>query len=556
MTRALEAEGVAQDRGLRRGPEALRPPGPVGGRGRGRSGATGSPRSRRSCGGVPGVTVIVYDQRCAAEARRLRKRGELAEPPRRVVINEAVCEGCGDCSTKSNCLSVLPLDTEFGEKRQIHDLVVQPRLHVPRGRLPVVRHPHAEARRGDAVRDRPAPIAGRPVALPSGALPTPATARRSTASTASTSPGIGGTGVVTANRILAAAAEAAGLRRRRHGPDRAVAEGRRGRVAPAPGPTDRSALGSATVGTGGADLYLSGDILQAAGADPSRQGRARPHDRGGRPRASRPPRRCCRPSSRRRTCRRSQQAIAERVGAGPGRVRRLQAHRRDGLRQPPARQRRAARRGLPAGRAAARRSPTSSRPSQRQGQAAADNREAFEWGRWAVHDPAAVEATPRRRRARPTDGGRPSIFDPSPTRRPTAAQLVVGRGRCPARSRDLLDPAGRAGRRLPERGARPSGSSTWSSARPARDDADHGWALTRAGRRVVVQAPHLQGRVRGRPPAPARSTTTRSPATSASRAPYSVTYHLHPPVLRRLGLKQEAADGQAVRARLPRAARG
>src|SRR6516165_9160464 len=70
------------------------------------SAATGSPRSRK---------------RCAAQARRLRGRGLLAEPPRRVYINEAVCEGCGDCGAKSNCLSVLPLATEFGEKRQVHD---------------------------------------------------------------------------------------------------------------------------------------------------------------------------------------------------------------------------------------------------------------------------------------------------------------------------------------------------------------------------------------------------------------------------------------------------
>ena len=68
---------------------------------------------------IPGLTGIVYDQTCATEKRRRRKRGKMIDPPKRTVINEAVCEGCGDCGVQSNCVAVMPLDTEFGRKRAI-----------------------------------------------------------------------------------------------------------------------------------------------------------------------------------------------------------------------------------------------------------------------------------------------------------------------------------------------------------------------------------------------------------------------------------------------------
>jgi indolepyruvate ferredoxin oxidoreductase len=68
---------------------------------------------------IPGVTVLIYAQTCATEKRRRRKRGKLEDPMKFVVINELVCEGCGDCSVESNCLSVVPKETPFGRKRQI-----------------------------------------------------------------------------------------------------------------------------------------------------------------------------------------------------------------------------------------------------------------------------------------------------------------------------------------------------------------------------------------------------------------------------------------------------
>lgn len=147
-----------------------------------------------------GVSVIVYDQTCAAEKRRRRKRGKYPDPPRRVFINEDVCEGCGDCGVQSNCVAIQPVETELGRKRQIDQSVCNKDFSCLKGFCPSF----VTVEGGELRKDR-----GGVGNVPFEALPEPGIA-------ASADPygivltGIGGTGVVTIGAIVAMAAHMEG----------------------------------------------------------------------------------------------------------------------------------------------------------------------------------------------------------------------------------------------------------------------------------------------------------------------------------------------------------
>ena len=143
-----------------------------------------------------GTTVLLYDQTCATEKRRRRKRGTMAKAPRRVFINPLVCEGCGDCSVKSNCVSVEPLDTEFGRKRKINQSSCNQDYSCVEGFCPSFIT--LEGAEGAQSKKAPAALTADSTPLPEFE---PLTGVRKILFT-----GVGGTGVTTVASILAMAA--------------------------------------------------------------------------------------------------------------------------------------------------------------------------------------------------------------------------------------------------------------------------------------------------------------------------------------------------------------
>jgi indolepyruvate ferredoxin oxidoreductase len=223
---------------------------------------------QRELRAVPGVTALVYDQTCAAEKRRRRKRGRFPDPPKRVFINDLVCEGCGDCSRTSNCLAVVPVETEFGRKRAIDQSNCNKDYSCVDGFCPsFVTVEGGEPKRrpsGDLGEDRlpplPEPV---PPALdrPYGILIT----------------GVGGTGVVTIGALLGMAA---------HLEDKGCAVLDMTGLAQKGGAVtshvriahSQDEIHAVRIAAGGADLLLGCDLVVAAGAEALgklQQGRSR-----------------------------------------------------------------------------------------------------------------------------------------------------------------------------------------------------------------------------------------------------------------------------------------
>jgi len=200
---------------------------------------------------VPGVTVLLHDQHCAADLRSMRRRGQAPKPATRVHINERVCEGCGDCAKQSSCMSVTPVDTEFGPKRSIHQSSCNTDLSCLKGDCPsflqitVTAQPRAKA----------------PWPEPPAQLPVPVPAVRRDGFTMRM-PGVGGTGVVTVSQIVQMAALLDG--RHSLGLDQTGLSQKGGPVVSDVLIADRPLTASSHAGAGAADLLLGFDIIGAA----------------------------------------------------------------------------------------------------------------------------------------------------------------------------------------------------------------------------------------------------------------------------------------------------
>ena len=206
---------------------------------------------------LKGTTVIIYDQTCATEKRRRRKRGTLAAPATTVVINEAVCEGCGDCGVQSNCLSIEPLETEFGRKRTINQSSCNKDLSCVKGFCPsFVTVEGTLKKKGTASKAAPQPMAD---------LPDPIQ-QPLTDVCGMVVAGVGGTGVITIGQLLGVAAhiegkgivtqDAAGLAQKGGGTWSHVLIG----------PTQAS-ICTTRVGMAAADLVLGCDPIVTASKD-------------------------------------------------------------------------------------------------------------------------------------------------------------------------------------------------------------------------------------------------------------------------------------------------
>jgi indolepyruvate ferredoxin oxidoreductase len=151
---------------------------------------------------IGGVSVLIYDQTCAAEKRRRRKRGAFPDPDKRVIINELVCEGCGDCGVKSNCVSVQPVETEFGRKRRIDQSSCNKDFSCVNGFCPSFVTVHGgKLRKAKGASGLADPLAG---------VPEPSSPALNREGWAAVIDGIGGTGVVTIGAILGMAAHLEG----------------------------------------------------------------------------------------------------------------------------------------------------------------------------------------------------------------------------------------------------------------------------------------------------------------------------------------------------------